>query len=132
MELKAIVCPHCGARLDIEENTTLTTCPYCDCKIHISYDDEKKPEPRQFKTAEGLPIASAFVPSDFKLEAIVDNQWQSELIPFTTYITAKSPDENIFLASTSKERFYDLKNPFMKQMLLHLKQKLKIFCQRII
>ena len=57
MELKAIVCPHCGARLDIEENTTLTTCPYCDCKIHISYDDEKKPEPRQFKTAEGLPIA---------------------------------------------------------------------------
>ena len=118
MDIKAYICPQCGASLDVNQSTTFTFCPHCGNKLHISYEGETPPtSQRLFTTTNGLPVASATVPGDYNLEGVVHEQWQSELVPFLSYIRAASPDNGIILASASKELFYDVKSVALKTVL---------------
>ena len=118
MKIQAFVCPQCGGKLEVEEGDTFTTCPNCGNKIHISYSkDEVNPDLRTFTTPEGIEVASAILPSDYKTEAALNNSWQSEMVPSFNLIKAESPKQDIILVSTSKELFYDVKSGSFKTIL---------------
>ena len=97
MEFKAYVCPQCGAALQVDDvNTNITVCPKCGSSIHITYKaNENQSALSDFVTPDGIKIASAYVPSSYKLNAFITDKWQSEMIPFTTRVSANSNDEII-------------------------------------
>ena len=115
MEFQAYTCPQCGAQLNIDSvDTHITVCPKCGSSIHITYKtNENQSNLKDFVTADGVRIASAYVPDSYKLNATITNQWQSEMIPFTTRVSANNADEIIMFAD-SKELFHDVKNVFIK------------------
>lgn len=125
MEIKAYICPQCGASLDVNQSTTFTFCPHCGTRLHISYQGEQDPNLRQFVTAEGVPLATARIPAGFTAEASISRQWQSEVVPFMTYLIAKSPDGDISLASASREMFHDIKSTALKGMLSLVQNHIK-------
>ena len=104
MEFQAYTCPQCGAQLNIDSvDTHITVCPKCGSSIHITYKtNENQSNLKGFVTADGVRIASAYVPDSYKLNATITNQWQSEMIPFTTRASANNADEIIMFAD-SKE-----------------------------
>ena len=118
MELKAFVCPQCGASLSVDSvNTNLVKCPKCGSTIHIKYDKNENDDGRRtFVTPDGTAVASAVVPGNFELSASINNTWQSEMIPFTTRIKAND-DNGIILFSDSKELYHDVKNIFIKTII---------------
>ena len=82
MEIKAYVCPQCGASLDVGQNTRFTYCPNCGNKLHISYEGDSAPSGmRTFTTPNGIPVGCASLPSDYQLEGAVNEVWQSEMTP---------------------------------------------------
>ena len=118
MELKAFVCPQCGASLTVESSdVNIAKCPKCGSSIHIKYEkNENDNGRRDFVTADGIKVASAVVPENFELSATIDNRWQSEMIPFTTRVKAND-DNGIVLVSDSKELYHDVKNVFIKTII---------------
>ena len=118
MELKAFVCPQCGASLTVNStNINLIKCPKCGSTIHIRYDKSDNDNGRRnFVTADGVAVASAVVPGNFELTASIDNTWQSEMIPFTTRVKANNND-GIILVSDSKALYHDVKNIFIKTII---------------
>lgn len=118
MELKAFVCPQCGAALTVDStNTNIVKCPKCGSTIHIRYDSGENSDGRRtFTTPDGLAVASAVVPNNFELSASLLNRWQSEMIPFTTRIKAND-NNGIILFSDSKELYHDVKNIFIKTII---------------
>lgn len=124
MEIKAYICPTCGGPLEVEYDTTFTICPHCGSKIHISYEGETppvNPNLRQFTASDtGIPLACAVVPPDYTLKGTLNGQWQCDMVPFTTFVQAVSPDQSIVLASSSKEVFEEYLNPIMKKMIARM------------
>ncbi|MBQ1568096.1 MAG: hypothetical protein IIZ80_09430 [Erysipelotrichaceae bacterium] len=118
MELKAFVCPQCGASLSVDSSdVNIAKCPKCGSTIHIRYEkNENDNGRRDFVTTDGIKVASAVVPEDFELSATINNSWQSEMIPFTTRIKA-SDDNGIVLVSDSKELYHDVRNIFIKTII---------------
>ncbi|MCR5095162.1 MAG: hypothetical protein K6A70_00285 [Erysipelotrichaceae bacterium] len=118
MELKALICPQCGASLTVQSTSTnIVKCPKCGSTIHIRYDNNDNADGRKtFVTPDGAAVASAVVPDNFELSASINNRWQSEMIPFTTRIKAND-DNGIILFSDSKELYHDVKNLFIKTII---------------
>ena len=118
MELKAFVCPQCGASLSVDStDVNIAKCPKCGSTIHIKYEkNENDNGRRDFVTADGIRVASAVVPENFELTATINNNWQSEMIPFTTRVKAND-DNGIVLVSDSKELYHDVKNIFIKTII---------------
>ncbi len=118
MELKAFVCPQCGASLTVDStNTNLVKCPKCGSTIHIRYDSNDNNDGRRtFTTPDGVAVASAVVPGNFEMSASISNKWQSEMIPLTTRVKAND-DNGIILFSDSKELYHDVKNIFIKTII---------------
>lgn len=118
MELKAFVCPQCGASLTVDNtNTNLVKCPKCGSTIHIRYDNNENNDGRRtFTTPDGMAVASAVVPENFELSASISNKWQSEMIPFTVRVKAND-DNGIILFSDSKELYHDVRNIFIKTII---------------
>ncbi len=115
MKLQAYICPQCGGSLQVEEGTTITTCPNCGNQIHIIYDnDENMNNTKAFTTTEGLLVASAIVPDNYELSASINYNWQSEFVPLTTFIRAMNKEGDIVLASSSKEMFHDVRSALIK------------------
>ena len=79
MELKALVCPQCGASLTVQNTSTnIVKCPKCGSTIHIRYDNNDNADGRKtFVTPDGAAVASAVVPDNFELSASINNRWQS-------------------------------------------------------
>ena len=115
MELKAYVCPQCGASLEVDSLTVaVVRCPNCGNMIHIGYRaGENDPNTMTFSTADGVPLATAVLPTGYTTQGFLYNSWQSELVPFTTRIRADAPDGSV-LISDSKELFHDVRNVFIK------------------
>jgi len=111
MELKAFVCPQCGAALTVDStNINIVKCPKCGSTIHIRYDSGENSDGRRtFTTPDGMAVASAVVPNNFELNASLLNRWQSEMIPFTARIKAND-NNGIILFSDSKELYHDTYN----------------------
>ena len=84
MEFKAYVCPQCGAALQVDDvNTNITVCPKCGSSIHITYKaNENQSALSDFVTPDGIKIASAYVPSSYKLNAFITDKWQSVALLF--------------------------------------------------
>ena len=115
MEVKAYTCPQCGAQLNIDSiDTKITVCPKCGSSIHITYkENENEIRLKDFVTSDGTKVASAYVPDGYKLNASINSQWQSEMIPLTSRVSANKDDE-IIMFSDSKELFHDVRNVFIK------------------
>ena len=118
MELKAFVCPQCGASLTVEgTDVNIVKCPKCGSSIHIRYEkNENENGRRDFVTADGIRVASALVPENFELSATINNSWQSEMVPLTTRIKAND-NNGIVLFSDSKELYHDVRNIFIKTII---------------
>ena len=58
MELKAFVCPQCGASLTVESSdVNIAKCPKCGSSIHIKYEkNENDNGRRDFVTADGIKV----------------------------------------------------------------------------
>lgn len=115
MELKAYICPQCGAALEVDSLTvSVVKCPNCGNTIHIGYRaGENDPGVKTFSTADGMPLAAAVLPDGYSTQGFLYERWQSELVPFTTRIRADGSDGSI-LISDSKELFHDVRNVFIK------------------
>ena len=70
----------------------------------------------QYISKEGIKIASASMPSDYEPDAVYDQYWQSEMVPFLCKVSARAPHHGIYMSSYSKELFHELKNPVLKGM----------------
>ncbi len=129
MNIKAYICPSCGAPLDVNYDTTFTFCPHCGCKLHISYEGEaapQNPDLRQFTDAStGTPLASAVVPPDYTLKGALNVQWQSDSVPFTATVQAVSPNHSTVLMSSSREVFEEYLNPMQKRMIASMSGAIK-------
>lgn len=115
MELKAYICPQCGAALEVDSLTvSMVKCPNCGNTVHIGYRaGENDPGIKTFFTADGMPLASAVLPDGYSTQGFLYERWQSELVPFTTRIRADGSDGSV-LISDSKELFHDVRNVFIK------------------
>lgn len=121
MEIKSYICPQCGASLNVEAGTTLTFCPYCGSRLHISYEDGKAPADRNMRefTAQGsgVRLASASVPDGFTISGALSSEWQSDYVPFTYIVSANHAQEGISMLAASREMYSDYRNPAMRSML---------------
>lgn len=114
MKEENYVCLKCGKEFKL--NSEINFCQSCGTKI---VKDKKKSNDinfiqKQFTTADGVSVASAVIPEDYKIEAAINTEWISELVPVSGYIRAASLDDDIILASASKETLYDVKSGAMK------------------
>ena len=116
MELKALVCPQCGASLDVKFGDKISFCPHCGNKLQVKYDEEEKKSltGKPFVTPDGITVGTAVIPEDFKPDAVYYPDWQSELVPGQSYMRAFNQVQNAFMVSSSKELFYDLKSSMLK------------------
>ena len=113
MRLNAYICPQCGGALNAYENTEITQCPHCKASIRISYEGEKVTKERSFITPEGQTAASAVIPADYELSAVISRTWQSEMVPCTACIDAVSSDHTVYMQSSSREIYHDIRNIFL-------------------
>ena len=65
---------------------------------------------KQFVTNDGRRIASAEVADTYQISAVLNDRWQSEMVPFTARIQAKDIARNITMGSFSKEIFHDIRS----------------------
>lgn len=73
-------------------------------------------KPRDFTLPNtGFILANAVMPSDYQLGGVLQEEWQSESVPFTVIVQAVSPDQEIYLVSSSNEMFTDFKNAILKK-----------------
>lgn len=121
MEIKAYVCPQCGASLEVGPDTTFTFCPHCGSRLHISYKGKTPPaDPnlRQFTASDtGVRLATAIVPEGFERSGALSSEWQSDYVPYTAVIHAASRETGITMLSTSREMFTDYCSPALKGLI---------------
>lgn len=119
MNTKARFCPFCGGALSEENTKSFTFCPHCGEKIQITYEETPPtaPKTRNFTLPNtGFVLASAIIPSDYQMGGMLKDEWQSEQVPFTVLVQAVSPDQEIFLVSSSNEVFTDYRNSMLKKV----------------
>ncbi len=79
---------------------------------------------KMFQTSNGTAIATAVVPDDFEIQAVLDQNWQSETVPFTTHIKASGRD-GIILIADSKQIYHDIRNMVVKSLLAFVPMMVK-------
>ena len=114
MASKTYTCPDCGSSFEVEEGINSAVCPGCGITLKIPNNEIRNP--KQFVTAQDLPLATAFVPGDYIPEAEYETRWQSEMVPHYYKLKACPEARGIYMSSFSKELYHDLKNPFLKGM----------------
>lgn len=67
--------------------------------------------------SRNMQVGSAYLPDDFKFEGNIIDQWQHDLVPFTTIAKAAAADESIILFSGSRQMFEDYTNPMAKAII---------------
>ncbi len=77
-----------------------------------------------FQTSNGTAIATAVVPDDFEIQAVLDQNWQSETVPFTAHIKASGRD-GIILIADSKQIYHDIRNMVVKGLLAFVPMMVK-------
>ena len=79
---------------------------------------------KTFQTPNGTAVAAAVVPDDFEIQAMLDQSWQSETVPFTARIKASGRD-GIILISDSKQIYHDVRNMVVKGLLAFVPMMVK-------
>lgn len=67
--------------------------------------------------SRNMAVGSASLRDDFKFEGNIIDQWQHDLVPFTTIAKAATTDESIILFSGSRQMFEDYTNPMAKAII---------------
>ncbi len=70
---------------------------------------------KEFKDNNGITLAYAAVPDDFVIGGMINNVFQSEHVPFTWSVHAIKQEKQINLFGLSEEKFYEYRNPMLKQ-----------------
>ena len=79
---------------------------------------------KTFRTPNGTTVATAVVPDDFEIQALLDQTWQSETVPFTARIKASGRD-GIILIADSKQIYHDVRNMVVKGLLAFVPLQVK-------
>ena len=79
---------------------------------------------KTFRTSDGTAVASAVVPDDFEIQALLDRTWQSETVPFAARIKASGRD-GILLIADSKQIYHDIRNMVVKGLLAFVPLQVK-------
>ena len=79
---------------------------------------------KTFRTSDGTAIATAVVPDDFEIQALLDKTWQSETVPFAARIKASGRD-GIILIADSKQIYHDVRNVVVKGLLAFVPMQVK-------
>ena len=117
------ICPQCQNVLTIDEAKPIAFCPYCANKIVLPEPEPSQVETpeltvRQFISDQSIPLATAVLPMDYQLSGTIQNQWQSEEVPFTAIVQAVNPTQDIILTSANGPTYQDYQSSFFKQAAL--------------
>ena len=97
------ICPSCGAKVEADENTVSTTCPYCDNVIVIKATASKELKPdvmipfqvqgdQARQMLEGFCKGKPLLPKNFKDKSYLKNL-KGYYVPYLTATTILSPIE---------------------------------------